>query len=224
MVDRPRAGNHALPTDDVLTSPVFTEDEVVATIRKILSGEAPGVRLGIGDDAALVEVGERLAVLTTDMLVEDVHFLRHTISPRDLGYKAVAVNVSDIAAMGASPRYGLISVGLSKDVEAGWVVELYGGVRDAAAEFAMAMVGGDTSLADRIVVSVTVVGEAVKDGAVTRAGARPGDRLVVTGALGASAGGPPVAPAPPGNVPSALAPPGGRELLPPPPPPPPPGG
>jgi thiamine-monophosphate kinase len=125
----------------------------------------------------------------------------------------VAVNVSDIAAMGASPRYGLVSVGLPEDVEVGWVVELYGGVRDAAAEFAMAVVGGDTSLADRIVLSVSVIGEVAQGGAVTRAGARPGDRLVVTGALGAAAGGLRLADADPELVRSAIASDWGRGLL-----------
>jgi thiamine-monophosphate kinase len=212
MVDRPDQVNRA-PSLDRTDAEGFTEDELVATIRKILAGEGPGVRLGIGDDAALVDVGDRLDILTTDLLVEDVHFRRDGISPRDLGYKAIAVNVSDIAAMGGSPRYGLVSVALPRDVAIGWVVELYGGVRDASAEYAMTVVGGDTSLSDRIVLSVTVTGEVAKDGAVTRAGARPGDRLVVTGALGASAGGLRLAEADPEAVRSAVGSEWARELV-----------
>ena len=95
----------------------FTEDELLATIRRLLSGEAPGVRVGPGDDAAVVDMGWQSAVLTADMLVEGVHFDRSTISARDLGYKAVVVNVSDVAAMGGSPRYGLISLGLPPDAD-----------------------------------------------------------------------------------------------------------
>src|SRR5438093_1037518 len=152
----------------------FTEDELVDTLRRLLSEDAPGVRVGPGDDAAVVGMGWQSAVLTADMLVEGVHCDRSTISARDLGYKAVVVNVSDVAAMGGSPRYGLISLGLPPDADAAWVVELYGGIRDAAAEYAVSVVGGDTVRADRVVVAVAVTGEVPKDAAVTRAGARPG--------------------------------------------------
>jgi thiamine-monophosphate kinase len=166
-----------------------TEDELVAAIRRVLSGQAPGVVVSVGDDAAVVEPGRHHGVLTTDMLVENVHFELATISPHDLGYKAVVVNVSDVAAMGGSPRYGLASVGVPDAVEASWVMELYGGMREAADEYAMALVGGDTSGSDRVVISVTVYGEVGSGRAVTRSGAQPGDRLVVTGALGGAAGG-----------------------------------
>lgn len=166
-----------------------TEDELVAAIRRVLSGQGPGVVVSVGDDAAVVEPGRHHGVLTTDMLVENVHFDLATISPHDLGYKAVVVNVSDVAAMGGSPRYGLASVGVPDSVEASWVMELYGGMREASDDYAMSLVGGDTSGADRVVLSVTVYGEVGSGRAVTRSGARPGDRLVVTGALGAAAGG-----------------------------------
>jgi thiamine-monophosphate kinase len=166
-----------------------TEDQLVAAIRRVLSGDAPGVVISVGDDAAVVEGGRHQQVLTTDMLVEGVHFELETTSAHDLGFKAVVVNVSDVAAMGGSPRYGLASVGVSEAIEAPWIMELYGGMREAADEYAMALVGGDTSRADRLILSVTVVGEVAAGRAVTRAGARPGDRLVVTGSLGAAAGG-----------------------------------
>src|SRR5437867_12251446 len=104
-----------------------SEDELLAVIRKVLSGEGPGVVVGPGDDAAVVEPGHGLTVTTTDMLVEGVHFDRALTSARDLGYKAVVVNVSDVAAMAGSPRYAVVSLGLSEDLEPGWIVELYGG-------------------------------------------------------------------------------------------------
>jgi thiamine-monophosphate kinase len=167
----------------------FTEDELVAAIRRILTGPAPGVLIGIGDDAAVVELGSHSEILTSDMLVEGIHFDRRTTSPRDLGYKAIAVNVSDVAAMGGGPRYAMASLGLPSDAEAAWVMELYGGMREAADEYAVPVVGGDTSRADRIVLSVAMTGEVPDGGAVGRSGARAGDRIVVTGVLGAAAGG-----------------------------------
>jgi thiamine-monophosphate kinase len=191
----------------------FTEDELVGVLRRLLSGDAPGVRVGPGDDAAVVEMGSHDGILTADMLVEGVHFERHVTSAHDLGYKALAVNVSDVAAMGGSPRFALVSLGLPKDVDASWVVELYGGLRDAASEYAVSLVGGDTSMADRVVVSVALTGEVARGRAVTRAGARPGERVVVTGALGAAAGGLRLSQAPPDEVGTAVVSEWGRGLV-----------
>jgi thiamine-monophosphate kinase len=167
----------------------LSEDGLIDTIRTLLSGTFPGVVVGPGDDAALVEQGSGLAVLTTDLMVEGVHFDPVMVAPRDLGYKGLVVNVSDVAAMGGSPRYALVSLGLHPDVAPAWVVELFGGMREAADEHAVALVGGDLSRSERTVVSVAVSGEVAKHHAVTRSGARPGDRIVVTGTLGAAAGG-----------------------------------
>jgi thiamine-monophosphate kinase len=191
----------------------FTEDDLAETLRKILAGDHPGVRLGPGDDAALLEPSRHLNVLTVDMLVEGVDFERGTTTPRDLGYKAVAVNVSDVAAMGGSPRFGVVALGLPAGFEPGWVIELYSGLREAADEYAMAIVGGDLSLADQVVLSVTVTGEVPDGGAVTRSGARPGDRIVVTGALGAAAGGLRLLQAPAQSVAHAMGSAWARELV-----------
>lgn len=191
----------------------FTEDELLETIRKLLSGDAPGVRLGPGDDAALVEPSAHLGVLTSDLLVEDVHFRRSSIAPRDLGYKALAVNVSDVAAMGASPRFALVNVALPPDVEPSWVVELYGGLREAGEEHAVAVVGGDVSRGPVTVISVAVSGEVSSPWAVTRAGAEPGDRIVVTGVLGAAAGGLAISESPDRVAAKVAGTPWGRELV-----------
>jgi thiamine-monophosphate kinase len=191
----------------------FTEDELIETIRKILSAEVPEVRLGPGDDAALVRMGPHLGVLTTDAMVEGIHFELGLIAPRDLGYKALTVNVSDVAAMGGSPRFGLVAVGLPPDTQASWVVELFGGLREAADEYAMTIVGGDLSRSPGVFVSVAVTGEVAEGSAVTRSGARSGDRLVVTGRLGAAAGGLRLSKAPSGEVGSALSADWGHDLL-----------
>lgn len=167
----------------------MTEDELVAAIRKVLSGGAPGVEVPVGDDAAVADAGRHQLVLTADMLLEGTHFDLGTTSAHDLGHKALSVNVSDIAAMGGSPRYALVSIAVPGEVEAPWVIELFGGLREAADEYAMAIVGGDTNRADRHVISVAAVGAVAKGRAVTRSGARLGDLLVVTGILGAAAGG-----------------------------------
>lgn len=168
---------------------VTTEDELIGAIRKVLSVDDPGVVVPVGDDAAVVELGGNHAVLTTDTLVDGVHFERAVAAAKDVGYKAVAVNVSDVAAMGGSPRFGLVALAIPRDVELSWVMELFGGMREAADDYALSLVGGDTVRADRIVITVSVVGRVAAGRAVERRGARPGDALAVTGTLGAAAGG-----------------------------------
>ena len=166
-----------------------SEQELLGAIRKVLSGAGPEVRLGVGDDAAVVAPGSGELVLTTDTLVEGSHFSRATSSARDLGYKAIVVNVSDIAAMAASPRYALCALTLSADLDAAWVMELFGGMREAADEYALWLVGGNLARGSEVTVAITVVGEVAPGRAVTRAGAQVGDRVAVTGALGGSAAG-----------------------------------
>ena len=191
----------------------LSEDQLIEAISRLLSGGEPGVAVGIGDDAAVVDPGSGSLVLTTDLLAEGVHFERGSISARDLGAKAVTVNVSDIAAMAASPRYALVAVGLPPDVEAAWVVELFGGMREACSEYGLALVGGDTNRAGLLVLSVAVVGEAAPGRALLRSGARPGDRIVVTGELGAAAGGLALSRAEPDVTSVALSAPWGRALV-----------
>ncbi len=167
----------------------LSEDELTAAIVRVLSGAGPEVIVGPGDDAAVLAAGGGELVLTADALIEGVHFDLGITSARDLGYKAVVVSVSDIAAMGASPRAALVTLALRADLGAAWVIELYGGMREACDEHALWLVGGDLSRAGTIAISVTVTGEVAPGRAVTRAGASPGDLIAVTGALGASAAG-----------------------------------
>lgn len=167
----------------------LSEDQLIDAIRRVLSGAGPDVVVGPGDDAAVVSPGSGQLVLTTDALVEGVHFVRDTTTPRDLGYKAIAVNVSDVAAMAASPRYALCALTLSEGIDAPWVVELAGGMRECCDEFALSLVGGNIARGPDVTIAVTVTGEVMPGRAVRRDGARPGDRLVVTGSLGGSAAG-----------------------------------
>ena len=191
----------------------LSEDQLIEAIARVLSGDEPGVVVGLGDDAAVVEAGAGEQILTTDLLVEGVHFDRGSISAHDLGKKSITVNVSDVAAMGGSPRYALVSIAVEPDVPASWVMELYGGMRDACAEYALSLVGGDTNRADQIVVSVAVVGEVAAGRAVRRSGAQPGDLIVVTGSLGAAAGGFVLSRQHPSKAAAALSEPWGRELI-----------
>jgi thiamine-monophosphate kinase len=167
----------------------LSEDELIAAIRRVLSGAGPEVIVGPGDDAAVLAPPSGQLVLTADALIEGVHFDLAFTSARDLGYKAVVVNLSDIAAMGASPRAAVVTLALSRGVEASWVIELYGGMREACDEHALWLVGGDLTRGAQIAISVTVAGDVAPGRAVTRAGGRPGHIVAVTGELGASAAG-----------------------------------
>jgi thiamine-monophosphate kinase len=149
---------------------------------------------GIGDDAAVLRQHAGLdTVITTDLLVEDVDFrLGHGgSSPRDLGHKALAVSLSDAAAMGAQPRFCLLSVGVPRARWRGrFLEEFYAGVRSLAATHGVVIIGGDTSRTpERVVLDSIVLGEVRSGRAVMRSGARAGDRIFVTGSLGGAAAG-----------------------------------
>lgn len=147
---------------------------------------SPGVSLGIGDDAAWVQTSSGSCLLTTDLLIEGVHFDLKWTSLYALGYKTLAVNMSDIAAMGGHPSYLLLSLGIPATLESDDVDEFYRGIRGLAAKSGVALVGGDTSIAKSLLISACLVGQA-RHRPVTRTGARVGDDIYVTGTLGDSA-------------------------------------
>ena len=156
---------------------------------RYLRARAPrgGLRVGIGDDAAVVRgAGRTDWILKADMVVEGVHFERSTSRPRDWGRKAVLCNVSDIAAMGGTPRYALVSAGFPRNFPPRGAEAAARGILEALAEFGVVLAGGDTTRSDRVVLSVAMVGEVGRGRAVTRAGARAGDVIFVTGPLGGS--------------------------------------
>ncbi|RJX22632.1 MAG: thiamine-phosphate kinase [Ammonifex sp.] len=148
-----------------------------------------GVVKGIGDDAAVLDNGERLLLFTTDAVVEGVHFDLQHVAVEDVGYKSLAVNISDIAAMGGKPTYAVISVGLPDYFTVADADALYRGLREVARNYGVAVVGGDTTGAPVLIVSVALLGEASPAGVRYRSSALPGDIVCVTGSLGGSAGG-----------------------------------
>lgn len=150
-----------------------------------------GVALGIGDDAAVVSAVDGMEwLLAADTMVEEVHFKTETMDDADIGYKALAANVSDIAAMGGVPKHALVSVSVPPSWDAGRMARLYDGLYACAGEYGIAVVGGDTTSAPRhLVVSVTLVGYVEAGKAIRRSGARPGQIVFLTGPTGLSAGG-----------------------------------
>jgi thiamine-monophosphate kinase len=149
---------------------------------------SPAVLLGPGDDAAVVAVPDGRVVATTDVLVEGVHFRRDWSSAYDVGRKAAAANLADVAAMGGTAIALLVGLAAPADLPVSWALGLADGLRDEGALVGAVVVGGDTVAAPQVVVAVTALG--VLDGpTVTRSGARPGDCVVVAGRLGWSAAG-----------------------------------
>jgi thiamine-monophosphate kinase len=146
-----------------------------------------GVPVGVGDDAAAVETGP-LTLITTDCLVEGVHFRREWAPPRLLGRKALTINMADIAAMAGVPRYATVSLCLPPDINIGFVDGLYDGLLERSAESGVSIVGGNISASwSELVIDITLLG--MGDRIVKRSGALPGDLVVVVGRLGAAAAG-----------------------------------
>lgn len=177
------------PGDRALTLRALGERGLIERLRRRLGPPGRGVLLGIGDDAAAVAWPGDTLLLTTDTLIEDIHFRRTTATLREIGAKALAVNLSDIAAMGGEPRFALLALVLPPTSLVADVDDLYAGLQDMAARHGVALVGGDTCAApDRIVLTITLVG-GVEGEPVRRGGAQPGDTILVTGTLGAAAAG-----------------------------------
>ena len=167
----------------------MNEFEFIKRIRDLADqrGPSPGLIRGIGDDAAALKsfTGTDV-VVSTDLLVEDIDFRRDTIRPNQLGHKALAVSLSDIAAMGARPRWTLLSIGVPKDVwQSGFIDSFYDGVFKIADRFGVKLIGGDVSRTpEKIVINSIALGECLLEREVFRSGAKPGDQIYVTGYLG----------------------------------------
>jgi thiamine-monophosphate kinase len=147
-----------------------------------------GLRLGIGDDAAVLAPGRRDDwVLSCDALVDGIHFRTESYPPDSVGYKALARATSDLAAMGAEARFFLLTLALPTRFRGEWLDRFLRGMRRAAQELGMRLAGGDTTRSDKVSISITVIGEVGRDLAVTRSGARPGDLIYISGRLGRAA-------------------------------------
>jgi len=151
-------------------------------------GAMPGVAVGVGDDGAVLTPNtEKQQIQVIDTLVEGVHFPPNT-TPADIAYRAVAVNLSDIAAMGAEPRWMTLALTLSDSSEQ-WAASFSSGLFEAADQYRVALVGGDTTSGPIVTVTVTITGEVETGAALLRSGAQAGDGIFVTGTLGDAAAG-----------------------------------
>lgn len=167
------------------------EDAVVEFLRKRF---APGKRRivqGIGDDAAvfLPRGADEFWVVTTDMLLENIDFRREWLTPEQLGHKALAINLSDLAAMGARPRFYTVAIGLPEKTKREWISRFYRGMTRLGYSEGAALLGGDLSRSQSLQITITAVGESKGRRVIYRSGARAGDVLYVTGALGLAAAG-----------------------------------
>lgn len=160
---------------------------LISRIAALFGGLTPEGWQGIGDDCAIIPMGDdRSMVVTTDMLVEDIHFMRSAISPSDLGYKSLAVNVSDVSAMGATPVASLLSLALPSDIDVEWCDRFFEGYHSLG----VPLLGGDTTSSPKgVVINVTAIGICDNAHLKRRSDAVAGDIIVVTSALGDSAGG-----------------------------------
>lgn len=168
----------------------MTEDDFTSAIAQLCRGTLRRRTLGIGDDAALWQPSRsHRSAISTDMQVEGVHFTRDLMSLQDVGWRAMAAALSDLAAMGARPVLATVGLGFPREMQRDELLEVYRGLNECGRRFKTAIVGGDLSAAPSLALSITVVGEVRPADAKTRAGARAGDVVAITGPLGAARAG-----------------------------------
>lgn len=167
------------------------EFPLIRQLQRRYERSSPSILKGIGDDAAVVSIPpDSWTVLTTDLLTEGIHFDLATASLNDVGYKAATANLSDVAAMGASPRFLLVSIAIPSTFRAAEILSLFEGLMSACEPYKVRLVGGDTSASRHgLFLSITLLGMTDKKNVLLRKGARIGDTLYVTGTLGDSLAG-----------------------------------
>jgi thiamine-monophosphate kinase len=161
---------------------------LIKWIRGKMPTRDPTITAGIGDDAAVVKPPKgSICLVTTDILIEDIHFRLDLTDGLRLGKKTLSINISDIAAMGGIPQYFLLSMGLPPHIPFRWLEELFHGIQQVADRYRLSLIGGDTSRARKLTINVTLIGRAKAGEVVYRKGARAGDQIMVTGTLGNAA-------------------------------------
>ena len=165
------------------------ESGLIQRIAKNYQSSHPSVISGIGEDAAALKISEQKILLTTcDLLLEDIHFNLSLTDSYHLGRKSLAVNLSDIAAMGGTPRFFLVSLAIPSHISVEFIDDLYRGIMEMAGEFNTQLVGGDTNASpDKLMIDITLLGEVDPDHLLKRSGTQVGDSIFVTGTLGDSA-------------------------------------
>ncbi|HIU17801.1 MAG TPA: thiamine-phosphate kinase [Candidatus Avidesulfovibrio excrementigallinarum] len=164
-------------------SAITSEDSILAIIDRHFPSEHPRLVLGRGDDCCVLATGEALAV-STDLFMEDVHFRRSYFTPEDIGWKALAVNVSDLAAAGAHPAGFSLGLALPRDASTELVDGLFAGMAELAGPLSLPLTGGDLSVADRLHLCVTVFGDITPATSLRRRNASPGDLIFLGGRIG----------------------------------------
>jgi thiamine-monophosphate kinase len=164
------------------------EGGLIRHIRERFGAKAGELPVGIGDDAAVIDIPRGYSlVFCSDLVAENSHFIRDLHPPSSISYKAIAANVSDVAAMGGIATHFLISLATPRDLDWTWIEDFFRGVESACRQFEIVLAGGDSSASDRIFVDVSMVGRVKAGQAVRRSGAKAGDTVYVTGQLGSSA-------------------------------------
>ncbi len=162
------------------------EFELIKSIKELFPKIKPPVKLGIGDDCAIIQFKDKEILISSDLLIERTHFMVPPFKWYDLGKKAILANISDIAAMGGIPEAFTVSLGIPPMIRKKDVEEFYLGIREASSNYRCQLIGGDISRSEKFTISITVVGSNEKDGSILRSTARPGDLLCVTGKPGYS--------------------------------------
>jgi len=162
---------------------------LIDLLAKMVGGGDERLLIGIGDDAAAWQGDDSIQLASVDSFIEGVHFTPQTTPWPDVGGKALAVNLSDIAAMGGIPRYALVSLSLPDDSQVEDIAALYNGMLKLAKQYGVSIIGGDISRAPLVAVTITILGGSPTKQILTRSSARPGDIVAVTGHLGAAAAG-----------------------------------
>ncbi len=173
----------------VITVAELGEFGLIAAVHALLPRPADARVLGVGDDAAVIPAADGRVVATTDLLIEGRHFRRDWSGPADIGVKAAAQNLANVAAMGAAPTALLVGMALPGTLPAAWVLDVVRGLVAECQRAGAAIVGGDVTSADSVMLAITALGDLGGRAPVTRGGALPGDVLAISGAVGRSAAG-----------------------------------